>query len=70
MPPSALASLDPSTVAKMAARVREERVIRVGIEHAPERPIHPGTDGTFDGQAGDINHGSVIAATSRATVED
>ena len=34
VPPSALASLDPSTVAKMAARVQEERVIRVRIEHA------------------------------------
>jgi hypothetical protein len=57
VPPSALASLDPSTVAKMAARMQEERVIRVRIEHAPERPLHPGADGTFDGHASDIDHG-------------
>lgn len=64
VPPSALASLDPSTVAKMAAHVREERVLRVRIEQAPEGPIHPGTDGTLDDHAGDINQ------TSWATVGD
>lgn len=46
VPPSALASLDPCTVATIATRVQEERVLRVRIEQAPERP-----DGTADGHA-------------------
>jgi hypothetical protein len=57
VPPSALASLDPSTVARIAARVQEERVIRVRIEQDPERPLRLGTDATFDGHASDINDG-------------
>jgi hypothetical protein len=46
VPPSALASLDPSTVAAIAARLHEERVLRVGfrIEQAPQR-----RDGMSDG---------------------
>jgi hypothetical protein len=48
-PPSALATLDPTTVATIAARVHEERFlrVRVRIEQAPERP-----DGRSDGHAG------------------
>jgi hypothetical protein len=46
VPPSALASLDPSTVATIAARVQEERVVRIRIEQVPERP-----DGRSDGHA-------------------
>ena len=55
--PRLLASLDPSTVATIAARVQEERVIRVRIEQDPERPLRLGTDATFDGHASDINDG-------------
>jgi hypothetical protein len=41
----------------IAARVQEERVIRVRIEQDPERPLRLGTDATFDGHASDINDG-------------
>jgi hypothetical protein len=49
VPPSALASLDPITVATIAARVHEERFlrVRVRIEQAPERP-----EGRSGGHAG------------------
>jgi hypothetical protein len=49
VPPSALASLDPTTVATIAARVHEERFlrVRVRIEQAPERP-----EGRSGGHAG------------------
>ena len=66
VPPSALASLDPSTVTTMAARVQEERVIRVRIEHAAS----PSRRRTVRWPRQRHQPRSLIPVTSRATVED
>jgi hypothetical protein len=60
VPPSALASLDPSTVATIATRVQEKRVLRVRIEQVRERP-----DDTSE-----TMRAAAHPSMSRATVED